>query len=129
MNKYTLSFLEKNKKKQLDLFFYILSYIGLSIMNLFFRPIGSDIAVGDKVVNKNNVLYASELGVLASCGVNEVIVYKMPKIGVISTGNELQEPREALRKGKIRDSNRITLLSLLKEYEFVAKDLGIAVDE
>ena len=98
-------------------------------MNLFFRPIGSDIAVGDKVVNKNNVLYASELGVLASCGVNEVIVYKMPKIGVISTGNELQEPREALQKGKIRDSNRITLLSLLKEYEFVAKDLGIAVDE
>ena len=31
-------------------------------------------------------------------------------------GNEIQEPGDRLLPGHIRDSNRITILSLLKEY-------------
>jgi molybdopterin biosynthesis enzyme len=50
-------------------------------------------------------------------------------VSLLSTGNEIQEPGMPLETGCIRDSNKTTLLSLLKEHGFSALDLGIARDE
>lgn len=59
------------------------------------------------------------------------VIFRQPKIAVLSTGNELQDPKEgeALRAGHIRDSNKTTLLALLQEHGFSAIDMGIASDE
>ncbi|PNF23498.1 hypothetical protein B7P43_G06514 [Cryptotermes secundus] len=54
---------------------------------------------------------------------------KFPVVSVLSTGNEIQEPDRPLEAGRIRDSNKTTLLSLIKEHGFSALDLGIARDE
>lgn len=70
-----------------------------------------------------------ELGVLAASGNDTVKVYKVPKIGVISTGDELQQPGEPLRVGRVYDSNKITLMMLLKENGYDAEDMGIINDE
>lgn len=56
---------------------------------LLFRPVGSDIAKNEKVLEKGMRLGAAELGVLATVGVTKVTCYKRPVIGVMSTGTEV----------------------------------------
>lgn len=48
---------------------------------------------------------------------------------MISTGNELQDPKLSLEFGKIRDSNKITLLTLFKQYGYQTEDFGLVKDE
>ncbi|MHB1931165.1 MAG: molybdopterin molybdotransferase MoeA, partial [Acidimicrobiales bacterium] len=52
-----------------------------------------------------------------------------PRVGVLSTGDELVEGGGPLRPGQIRDSNRPTLLALLRRDGFAAVDLGLARDD
>lgn len=93
------------------------------------RPIGSDIQQGDVVLRRGVLLTPSDVGVLATVGQVKVQVRALPIIAVLSTGNELQESRSHLDPGRIRDSNRPALLSLLKQHGFPVVDAGIAEDE
>lgn len=92
------------------------------------REIGSDIAAGEKVLSKGCVLHAAELGLLATVGCTRVSVWKRPRVGVMSSGDELMEATseaaESLAVGKIRDSNRLMLLSLLRELGAEPVDCG-----
>ncbi|HEX5267400.1 MAG TPA: gephyrin-like molybdotransferase Glp [Acidimicrobiales bacterium] len=91
------------------------------------RP-GEDVRPGDRVVGSGTELRPAHLGVLASVGVTAVEVHGRPRVGVLSTGDELVEGGGALEPGQIRDSNRRTLLALLRDSGFEAVDLGIARD-
>ncbi|KAL7288162.1 hypothetical protein TKK_0017716 [Trichogramma kaykai] len=93
------------------------------------RPIGLDISKGDAVLEAGTKIGAVEMGILAACGVSQVAVTPMPKIGVLSTGNELQKAGEPAIPGHVYDSNKITLMMMLKENGYEALDLGIAKDE
>lgn len=95
------------------------------------RPIGSDIKLDQLVLDtfSSQMLGTTEIGLLAACGLKEVKVVKVPSVGVLSTGNELQEIGKPLREGQIYDSNRITLLSLLRENGYKPLDFGITYDE
>ncbi|MBX3070339.1 MAG: molybdopterin molybdotransferase MoeA [Thermomicrobiales bacterium] len=77
------------------------------------RPIGSDIAAGATVLETGVFLGPSEIGLLASLGIDPVSVYRKPRVAVISTGDELVEPDQPLAPGMIRDSNRFSLLAAL----------------
>ncbi|GFN82326.1 gephyrin [Plakobranchus ocellatus] len=92
------------------------------------RAVGSDISLGQEVLRPGQRLGPAEMGLLATVGVTSVQCYAVPVVGVMSTGNELLEPSAPLEEGKIRDCNRTTLLSLLKEYNTPTLDLGIAKD-
>ncbi|KAK6192731.1 hypothetical protein SNE40_004155 [Patella caerulea] len=92
------------------------------------RKVGSDIAEGSQVLCKGQRLGPAELGLLATVGVTTIKCYHAPVVGVMSTGDELVEPDAPLTKGKIRDSNRTTLISQLTDYGITVKDLGIAPD-
>ena len=72
---------------------------------------------------------AVELGILAACGYSKAPVNPTPVIGILSTGNELQTAGEPLGHGRIYDSNKITLIMMLKENGYSAEDLGIAIDQ
>ena len=93
------------------------------------REAGEDVNPGDVLFDAGTVLTAGHLGVLASVGVREVEVVRRPRVGVISTGDELVDDDRALRPGEIRDSNRRTLLTLVAEAGWEAVDLGISVDD
>jgi len=93
------------------------------------RPIGSDIRVGEVVLQKGATLGPPELGVLAAVGVTEVRVTRQPVVGILSTGNEIQDPSEELKPGHIRDSNKTTLKYLVKSKGFPVVDCGIAKDD
>ncbi|KAK6144138.1 hypothetical protein DH2020_020958 [Rehmannia glutinosa] len=65
------------------------------------RPVGCDIAKGDLVLKSGELLGAAEIGLLATVGITVVKVYRPPKIGVLSTGDELVEPtNESLNRGQ-----------------------------
>ncbi|WPH04606.1 gephyrin [Acrodontium crateriforme] len=97
------------------------------------REVGSDVKAGDVIMKKGEGVTAigGEFGLLASVGALEVSTYKKPRVGVLSTGDEIiphHRPDE-LRLGEVRDTNRPTLLTAIKGSGFEAIDLGIASDK
>jgi gephyrin len=96
------------------------------------REIGSDIKKGEVILRKGEEISVTggELGLLSSVGIAEVLVYKKPVVGVLSTGDEIVEhnrPGE-LRLGEVRDCNRPAIISAVREWGFKVIDLGIARD-
>lgn len=93
------------------------------------RGAGSDLTPGAEVVAAGVVLGPANLGLLATAGVARVQVVPRPRVGVLSTGDELVEPGRALGPGQIYDSNRRALLGRLMQEGFVAVDLGLVGDD
>ena len=62
--------------------------------------------------------------------ISQVSVTRLPVVTVLSTGNEIQEPGTELAPGHVRDSNKTTLMSLLRSAGGIqARDGGIAKDD
>lgn len=93
------------------------------------RPIGYDVAAGEEVLPAGVRLGAAELGLLATVGQALAPVVRQPRVAVLSTGDELADVGAELEPGKIRDSNRITLLAAVQAAGGEALDLGIAPDD
>ena len=87
-----------------------------------------DVKKGQKVLEKGIVLKAQHIAILASVGYAEVLVYKQPNIGILSTGDELVEPHQKPAKGQIRNSNGHQLLIQIKKCGTKANYYGIAKD-
>uniref|UniRef100_A0A3P8S490 Gephyrin n=1 Tax=Amphiprion percula TaxID=161767 RepID=A0A3P8S490_AMPPE len=100
----------------------------VSVTFCLYRPIGHDIRRGECVLAKGTHMGPSEIGLLATVGVTEVSVHKFPVVAVMSTGNELLNPEDDLHPGKIRDSNRSTLLATIQEHGYPTINLGIVGD-
>jgi molybdopterin molybdotransferase len=93
------------------------------------RAAGGDLEAGDAVFDAGTVLGPAHLGVLCSLGLTEIPAYPRVRVGVISTGDELQEGPVELAPGQIRDSNRPMLLALVDEAGAEPVDLGIGRDD
>ncbi len=95
----------------------------------FVRPSGLDVAVGDVIADAGTVLTPAHLGVLANQGVTSVLAHPHPRVGVLSSGDELVEAPGPLPPGKIRDANRHSLLALARREGWECVDLGIVGDD
>ncbi len=89
---------------------------------------GEDVKAGEVVISKGEILQPQDIGILASLGVREVEVVKIPKIAVLTTGNELVELCEELEVGKIVNSNSPMICAAIKEIGCIPIPLGIAKD-
>jgi molybdopterin molybdotransferase len=92
------------------------------------RPRGQDVQKGRMVLNKGTLLRPSEIGVLASLGLDTVNVVRRPVVAVIATGDELMEPGQAVSPGKIYNSNSYSVAAAILRYGGVPRFLGIAGD-
>lgn len=92
------------------------------------RSAGGDLKAGQVVFTAGTRIAAAHLGVLSSVGATTVRAYPRPRVGVLSTGDELVE-EGPLAPGTIRDSNRPMLLALAREAGMEPVDLGIARDD
>jgi molybdopterin molybdotransferase len=95
----------------------------------FVRQPGRDVALGDVICSAGTVLTPAHLGVLANQGAINVWVHRRPRVGVLSTGDELFSGTGPLPPGKIRDANRHTLLALVRREGWEGVDLGIVGDD
>ena len=104
----------------------------------FIREIGCDLSKDSIVFPKNHIVSAYDVGLCYSVGIRNIPCISPPKIGVISTGDELIDIEELSAadknaiehgNGKIVDSNRPALLALYRKYSnAIVQDLGILRD-
>lgn len=90
--------------------------------------IGEDVQKGAVLASKGEIIDTGLSGALAAQGVAMPEVYRIPKIGIISTGNEIVEADEKPAPGKIRNSNRYSLSAALNSAGCEGVYLGIAGD-
>lgn len=76
---------------------------------------GEDYRRGDRLISKGRKLDGAAVAVLASMGIDQVWVYRKPRVAVISTGDEVMQPGMDLQPGKIYDSNLHYICGRLKE--------------
>lgn len=89
---------------------------------------GEDIQVNRIILNKDHVIDSASMGLLASQGINKIKVYKKPKVSFFTSGDEVVQINKKLPYGKVHDSNRYTLLGMLKKNDIQVVDLGHAKD-
>lgn len=89
---------------------------------------GEDYKEGKKLISKNTKITASEIMAIASLGIKKVNVYKKPVIGIINTGDEVQELGEPLKEGKIYNSNGYFLKSRVLELGCIGNIYNIICD-
>ena len=101
--------------------------------NTNIREIGSDVKAGELILRKNDVISSlgGEFGLLASAGVRVVSVIEKPIVGVLSTGDEIVPIKKMndLQHGEVRDTNRPTLLNIIRSIGYDTIDLGIVSDK
>lgn len=93
------------------------------------RELGDDVRAGTELVASGTEITPAHVGLLTAAGVASVQVFRRPRVGVLSTGDELFEGLGPLPPGRIRDSNRPTLLTLVDQAGFDAIDLGTVGDD
>ncbi|WP_412465430.1 gephyrin-like molybdotransferase Glp [Pedobacter sp. KLB.chiD] len=84
-------------------------------MGLNVRDRGSEIKAGALAMEKGDLLSPAAIGFLAGIGINEISIYPMPKISIIVTGKELQQPGEVLEFGQVYESNSYSLSAALEQ--------------
>ena len=98
------------------------------------REPGSDIKLGSTILEKGTRITSigGEVGVLAAAGISKVPIYRRSRVGVMSTGDEVTDITYdgTLSGGMIRDSNRPSLLALLRGWQLceAVVDLKVARD-
>jgi len=98
---------------------------------LNFRPIGSDIKKGERVLSVGCLVGSAEIGILAQVGREKVEVFDRPEIAILSTGDELVHfaTKRPLPFGKVRDSNSVQLKVLLEQAGFPVKTMANVLDK
>ena len=90
---------------------------------------GSDIARGEVLLRAGTVIGSREIGMLAASGIARVSVVRKPRVAVISTGDELVQPGEALRPAAIYDTNGAIVTAAIAENGGEASFLGAFPDD
>ena len=90
--------------------------------------VGEDVKQGTIVLERGRKLKPPDLGLLVALGRRTVKVVRKPRVGVLSTGNELSETGRSAA-GKIADVNRPVLMAMAEDSGGTPVDLGIARDD
>jgi molybdopterin molybdotransferase len=93
------------------------------------RSPGGDVHAGEVVLDAGAEVGPTQLAALISAGCTALAVHPRPRVGVISTGDELVDPGGPLGPAQIYDSNRPMLLALVAEAGSCAVDLGRSGDD
>lgn len=95
-----------------------------------FRPVrkyenvgrrGEDVKRGDVLLRKGEIIKPAHVAMLRSGGIEEVEVFRKPRIFVLPTGDELLPPGEELKVGKVYESNGIMVSGYVKQWGGIAE--------
>jgi putative molybdopterin biosynthesis protein len=90
---------------------------------------GSDIARGEALLRGRTIVGSREIGMLAACGIAEVMVARKPRVAVMSTGDELVQPGDVLRPAAIYDTNGAIVTAAINENGGEAYFHGAVADD
>src|SRR3989442_806261 len=92
------------------------------------RLTGSDIRAGGEVLPAGIRLRPQDTGLAASVGIASLLVFRLVRLGLFFTGDELVMPGDPLPPGRIYNSNRFTLNGLAGMFGCETRDYGIVPD-
>jgi molybdopterin molybdotransferase len=98
-------------------------------INQNIRHMGEDIKSGQIVHQNGRRIEPCDLGLFASLGIDSISVYRKIKVAFFSTGDEIISLGNPLLPGHVYDSNRYSLIGLLKRLDVEMFDLGIIPDD
>jgi len=78
------------------------------------RRKGEEFTRGEIVLSRGTIITPPVVGMLATLGYTSIKGYRVPRVALIVTGNELRTPSGTLRAGEIRDSNSYALAAALR---------------
>lgn len=93
------------------------------------RRAGEDVAVGQLIANKGDILSPNKIALLASLGISGINVYDRLRVGLLTTGNELVDPGQARTASQIYNSNKFMISAYLDEPWAQIVDLGHVRDD
>lgn len=93
------------------------------------REAGEDVQTRDVVLAKGRRLTPADLALASATGVADFEVFARLRVAVLSTGDELRDPGEAVGAGQIFDANRPMLLGMMARMGFDTRDLGRVPDD
>ncbi|MFO7274599.1 MAG: molybdopterin molybdotransferase MoeA [Symbiobacteriaceae bacterium] len=91
-------------------------------------PVGEDVRQGERILEAGHLIRPQEINLLAALGILEVPVFARPRVGILSTGDELVPPQQAPGPGQIRNSNSVGVAALVRAAGAVPVLLGVARD-
>lgn len=91
--------------------------------------IGEDVRAGETVIPRGASLREAEIGGLMALGRTSVRVARKPRVGLISSGDEVVEPNQAAGPGQVRDVNTYTLSAVAARVGGEAVSYGIVRDD
>lgn len=93
------------------------------------RLAGEDLNAGDPLIEEGEFISPAQIAALASIGLAQIKVRKKLRVAILSTGNEIIEPGQAIAAGQIYDANRPMLKALLASELIEITDVGIILDD
>jgi len=92
-------------------------------------PAGEDVKLGSIIAHQGEVITPPLMGLIASVGLSEVSVFKLPCVALLNTGTELIEPGQQLLPAKIYNSNASTLSGYLQSLGVEVNNFGVVPDD
>jgi molybdopterin molybdotransferase len=89
---------------------------------------GEDVKTGDEVLRRGKFIKPQHIAMMSSVGHTKVVVKKKPRVGILSTGDELVEPSVKPGAARIRNSNAYQLMSQVSRAGGSGHYYGIAPD-
>jgi len=94
----------------------------------YVRPRGEDVDAGDRVLEPGRPLGPAEIGLLATLGHSPALVYRRPRVAILSTGNEIADLGVEPAPGQIPNTNTYSLMAQVTEAGAEPLNLGVAED-
>ncbi len=95
----------------------------------YVRPAGLDFAAGDVLLPAGRTLSARDVGLAAAMNVPWLMVYRRPRVAILSTGDEVVMPGDPIGPDQIVSSNGLGLAAAVRSFGGVPALLGIAPDD
>ena len=116
-------------QEHVELYEGVITFKTKPLSNQNIRRTGEDIKRGQTVFQNGRFLEPCDLGLLASLGIDSIKVYRKIKVAFFSTGDEIISLGKSLLPGQVYDSNRYSLIGLLKRLDVDMLDFGVIPDD
>ncbi len=93
------------------------------------RPMGEDMVATQLVIPTGQVLRPVDLGAIAGCGHDHVVVSRKPRVAILPTGTELVPVGEPVGEGEIIEYNSVVLAAQIREWGGEASRYSITPDQ